>query len=78
MSECKVLRMTGMTSEFGENTWSKAINRDFSATIEKLRLVAGLLMMLGGLYFGFFTVGAGEGLGFLSVMASPFVMVTDK
>jgi hypothetical protein len=70
--------MTGMTNGFGENTWSKEINKDFSATIEKIRLVLGMLMMLGGLYFGLFTVGAGEGLGFLTVMASPFVMVTDK
>jgi hypothetical protein len=46
--------------------------------VEKLRLVLGLSMMISGLYFGLFTVGAGEGLGLLSFMVSPFVMVTDK
>ena len=46
--------------------------------IEKFRVILGFLMMFAGLYFGFFTAGASEGLGFLAVMASPFVMVTDK
>ena len=46
--------------------------------IGKVRLILGLLMMISGLYFGLFSVGAGEGLGLLSFMASPFVMLTDK
>ena len=46
--------------------------------IEKFRIIFGFLMMISGIYFGFFTVGAGESLGVLSLMASPFVMVTDK
>jgi hypothetical protein len=37
-----------------------------------------LLMMILGLYFGFVSTGVGESLGFLSVMTSPFVMITDK
>ena len=45
---------------------------------EKVRLLFGLLMMISGLYFGLFSAGVSEGLGLLSVLASPFVMVTDK
>jgi hypothetical protein len=51
---------------------------NFSTFPEKLRLLLGLSMMISGLYFGLFTVGAGEGLGLLSVLASPFVMIADK
>lgn len=50
----------------------------FPTLIEKFRLVLGLSMMISGLYFGLFTIGAGEGLGLLSFMVSPFVMLTDK
>lgn len=46
--------------------------------IEKIRLIFGLLMMVTGLYLGFSSVGIGESLGFLSVLASPFVMVSGK
>ena len=53
-------------------------NTDFSTVIEKARLMLGLVMMFSGLYFGLFSNGAGEGLGFISFMASPFVMLTDK
>lgn len=52
--------------------------KGFATVVEKLRLVLGLSMMISGLYFGLFTVGAGEGLGLLSFMVSPFVMVVDK
>ncbi len=45
---------------------------------EKARLFLGFLMLISGLYFGLFTIGVGEGLGFLTLMASPFVMVSDK
>jgi hypothetical protein len=51
---------------------------NFSKAFEKARLLLGLGMLLAGLYFGLFSVGAGEGLGLLTVMASPFVMLTDK
>ncbi len=51
---------------------------NYSAVFEKARILLGLVMLFAGLYFGLFTAGAGEGLGFLTVMASPFVMLTDK
>ena len=50
----------------------------FSTSGERMRLLLGLIMMFSGLYFGLFSAGAGEGLGFLSFMASPFVMLADK
>jgi hypothetical protein len=46
--------------------------------IEKVRLLLGLAMLFSGLYFGFYSEGVGEGLGFLSFMAAPFVMLTDR
>jgi hypothetical protein len=56
----------------------KTIKTNVSARVEKVRLLLGLAMMFSGLYFGFFSAGVGESLGFLSVMASPFVMIADK
>lgn len=56
----------------------KTNKKESSTLVEKFRVVLGLAMMISGLYFGLFTVGAGEGLGLLSVMVSPFVMITDK
>jgi len=56
----------------------KTSKTNVSTFIEKVRLMLGLAMMFSGLYFGFFSVGVGESLGLLSVMASPFVMVADK
>jgi len=53
-------------------------NTNFTTLSERTRLLAGLVMMFTGLYFGLFTVGIGESVGLLSVLASPFVMVTDK
>ena len=44
----------------------------------KLRLVIGLVMMFAGLYFGLFTEMPGHGLGLLSFIVSPFVILTDK
>ena len=49
-----------------------------ATTAGTVRLLFGLLMMISGLYFGLFSAGIGESLGFLSFLASPFVMVTDK
>jgi hypothetical protein len=43
-----------------------------------LRLIMGLTMMLAGLYFGLFTAMPGHGLGLLSFIVSPFVILTDK
>lgn len=51
---------------------------NFSTISERFRLMLGLVMVFAGLYFGLFSVGIGEGLGILSVMASPFVIVADK
>lgn len=51
---------------------------NFTTLSERARLLAGLVMMFTGLYFGLFTVGIGESVGLLSVIASPFVMVSDK
>ncbi len=83
MNERKLCYTTGA---FGE-TMPEAILHGAAETvrktgdpkfIEKFRVVLGFLMMFAGLYFGFLTEGASEGLGFLAVMASPFVMVSDK
>lgn len=86
MNERKLCYMTGAAGTFEETlpekifggaakTISKTVEPRF---IEKFRIILGFLMMFAGLYFGLFTAGASEGLGFLAVMASPFVMVTDK
>jgi len=87
MSKRNILCMAGTTTgAFGE-TMSGAILNGAAETvrktgdprfIEKFRVILGVLMMFAGLYFGFFTAGASEGLGFLSAMASPFVMVTER
>jgi hypothetical protein len=60
------------------NTVELNRNAYFPTLTEKIRLFFGLLMMILGLYFGFVSTGVGESLGFLSVMTSPFVMITDK
>ena len=44
----------------------------------KFRLILGLIMMFAGLYFGLFTETPGHGLGLLSFIVSPFVILTDK
>ena len=44
----------------------------------KIRLILGLTMMIAGLYFGLFVGGQGHGLGLLSFLVSPFVILTDK
>jgi hypothetical protein len=86
MSENKICYATGATETFGNGLMEailsgaakirgKAADRKFT---EKFRLLLGFLIMTAGLYFGLFTTGAGEGLGFLALMASPFVMVADR
>jgi hypothetical protein len=86
MSKRNILCMAGTTGAF-ENTLPEAIFGGAAKIgrktaeprfVEKFRIIMGLLMMFAGLYFGFFTAGASEGLGLLAVMASPFVMITDK
>jgi hypothetical protein len=44
----------------------------------KIRLLLGLVMMFAGLYFGLFTEVSGHGLGLLSFLVSPFVILTDN
>lgn len=44
----------------------------------RVRLILGLTMMIAGLYFGLFTEMPGQGLGLLSFIASPFVILTDE
>lgn len=51
---------------------------DIQTFAEKARLILGLVMMFAGLYFGVSSDGAGEGLGLLTFLVSPFVMVTDR
>lgn len=86
MNERKLCYATGAAETF-ENTLPETIFGGAADTIrktgelrfvEKFRVILGFLMMFAGLYFGLFTAGASEGLGFLAVMASPFVMVSDN
>lgn len=44
----------------------------------RFRLILGLTMMIGGLYFGLFTTHPGHGLGLLFFIISPFVFLTDN
>jgi hypothetical protein len=67
--------MPGKVLNDGAETKRKGGNQTF---IEKFRLVFGFLMMLAGLFFGLFSTDIGVGLGFLTFLASPFVMITDK
>lgn len=53
-------------------------NKGYLNFIERVRLLLGIFMIFSGLYFGLFSVGIGESLGLMSVLASPFVMVADK
>lgn len=46
--------------------------------VEKFRIIFGLMMLGLGFYFGMFSTGITESLGFISLMASPFIMVTEK
>lgn len=43
-----------------------------------IRFLAGLIVMMLGLYLGFFYSGQGNGVGFLLMFASPFIILTDK
>jgi hypothetical protein len=53
-------------------------NLDSPALAGNFRLVLGLTMLFGGLYFGLLTEMPGQGLGLLCFIASPFVFLTDK
>jgi hypothetical protein len=93
MSEKKVWFMTGASRDDGAVCRENSKDREgekmnyetetgrktnVPTFIEKARLIFGLIMMFAGLYFGLFSAGASEGLGLLSLMTSPFVMVSDK
>jgi hypothetical protein len=43
-----------------------------------VRFLIGLLMMVVGLYIGFFLEGKSTGLALLFFLASPFIMLKDK
>ncbi len=60
---------------YGSETKKKV---NYSGAVAKARLMVGLGMLFAGLYLGFFSAGAGVGFGFLSVMASPFVMIAER
>lgn len=63
--------MTSYATEMKGNVNSPAL-------AGRIRLILGLTMMIGGLYFGLFTEMPGQGLGLLCFIASPFVFLTDK
>jgi hypothetical protein len=86
MSESKVWSVMCVPSDLGRAAaadLSSAVGGGESKTgnltfTEKLRVVLGFLMLVAGIYFGVFSTGIGVSLGFLSFIASPFVMVADK
>lgn len=43
-----------------------------------LRFLFGLLVMFAGLYVGTLSHITGHGLGFLMVLSSPFILLTDR
>lgn len=51
---------------------------DSPALAGTVRLILGLTMMIGSLYFGLFTAQPGHGLGLLCFIASPFVLLSDR
>lgn len=53
-------------------------NKDLPLLAGNYRFLAGLLMMLFGLFIGFFSDVPGHGLGFFFLFGSPFVMLTDR
>ena len=63
--------MTNCTTEINGNAGSPVL-------AGKFRLILGMIMMIGGLYFGLFTEVAGHGLGLLFFIVSLFVFLTDK
>ena len=72
------LELTEISDVFSQQIRSDETKKQAPAFIEKVRIMLGVAMMFAGLYFGLFTIGASEGLGYLSVLASPFVMIADK
>ncbi len=63
--------MTNYATEMKGNVNSPAL-------AGRVRLILGMAMMIGGLYFGLFTDMPGHGLGLLFFIVSPFVFLTDK
>ena len=72
------LGITEISDVFSQQIRSVETKKQTPAFIEKVRIMLGLAMMVAGLYFGLFTIGASEGLGYLSVLASTFEKIADK
>jgi hypothetical protein len=53
-------------------------NSDAPVPAGTLRFLFGLLMMFVGFYVGTFSEIPGHGLGFLMVLGSPFILLTDR
>ena len=53
-------------------------NYDVPVVAGSFRVLLGLLLAFAGLYILFLTDIQGHGLGFLPVIFSPFVFLTDK
>jgi hypothetical protein len=56
----------------------KNIVSDIPAPAGNLRFLLGLTVLICGLILGLFYNGQGQGLGFLLVIASPFIFLKDK
>ncbi len=66
--------------EINEMNHTTEIKRgtDTPALAGTLRLLAGLAMMIAGIYMWLFSGGQAHGLGLLFLLGSPFVILTDK
>lgn len=66
----------------GENKMNciaeKSVVSDAPALAGNLRLLLGLTVLVCGLIFGLVHDGQGQGLGFLMLLISPFILLKDK
>lgn len=53
-------------------------NQNNAELAEKLRLILGLLLLAIGIYIAAYSGYRGQGLGYLLIMCSPFLMLADK
>ena len=53
-------------------------NNDAPVPAGTVRFLFGLLIMFVGLYVGTLSDVTGHGLGFLMVLGSPFILLTDR
>lgn len=53
-------------------------NLNDSSAAEKIRSVAGLLLLLIGIYIAAYSGHQGEGFGYLLIMGSPFLILTGE